>query len=101
MQIIKSVNYDSNDAENIKLFEAIDNLPRKYKFSGIVLEALKVYVPRLTGTDESVRSLDIAQENIVFSTILKNIPNDELKKLSDKIDRKNSLVQKELKKRLA
>ncbi len=94
---VRSYSYKDKD---LPLFEWFDNLPRRYKQSEVVLSALYAFKDRFEGTDETTRDLDLYQEDDAWKETLKNTPNENLKKLSDKVDKKKKLVDKELKKRI-
>jgi len=94
---VRSYSYKDKD---LPLFEWFDALPRRYTQSEVVLSALHAFKDRFEGTDEITRDLDIHQDDDVWKEGLKNTPNENLKKLSDRVDKKKKLLDKELKKRI-
>jgi len=96
---IRSFSYDGDKHEAV--FKAIDNLPRSYKFSEVVVNALEKYMSQYASTDESTRDLVLSSDDVEWKSILKNIPNENLKSFSTLIEKKAKLVQKEVGKRLA
>lgn len=94
---VRSYSYKDKD---LPLFEWFDSLPRRYKASEVVLQALYSFKDRFEGTDEITRELDIHIDDDIWKETLKNTPNEGLKKFSDKIDKKKKLIDKELKKRI-